>query len=319
MSVLGSCFSMRGGGDDVPTAKRDVDNATGLVPSPESIIVQFLLHQEKHKDKSNKSTKNNGDTFHVQGWRWHTLSFTRDSARLQKLASQMLDSPSRLFTTKKNSSKDIHIHPLTLAVNHVIEFNLKGLQRIENDLFFPWLRKKLTEPDAYGLQVGQGINNSVIAAFHTVLDDIDNDRTKVAKLAERLKEQGKLLSLPDKRDMWSSATSDIIDLSTTICTLMKSIHTKEECLIIPAVAKIVSSKEQKSFNSQVLRKLGLFEARVHLVGMYDTVHDDLYGNKDERALFEHEIPAIPRMMISRWRKTLYQPQAGVLDDYSDDE
>jgi len=315
-SVFVRCPEVRGG-DDTRNVTGDVNNLAGVDPSPESIIAQFLSHQSKYEDKS---MKDNDGKFHIQGWRWHTLSFARDSNRLQHLATRMLHSYSQDSTASSEINISTNKHSLTMAVNHVIDFNLKGLQRIENDLFFPWLREKLTNPseDAKGKLVVRDMNNVVIGAFRTVLDDIDHDRRKVAKLAEKLKEQASLIASSSvDHDMYSSATSHIADLSTNISTLMRSIYTKEECLLIPAVAKLVSSKEQKSFNSRVLRKLGLLEARIHLVGMHDAVHDDLYGNEDERVLFEHEIPALPRMMISRWRRTLYLPQTGMLDDAVD--
>jgi len=315
-SAFVSCLEVRGG-DDTRNVIGDVNNLAGLGPSPESIIAQFLSYQGKYEDKYIKDCDGK---FHVQGWRWHTLSFARDSNRLQHLATKMLHLYSQDTTASSKINMSTNKNSLTTAVNYVIDFNLKGLQRIENDLFFPWLREKLTTPsvDAKGKLVVREMNNAVIGAFRTVLDEIDYDRSKVAKLAAKLKEQANLIASSSvDNDMYTSATSNIVDLSTNISTLMRSISTKEECLLIPAVAKLVSSKEQKSFNSRVLRKLGFLEARIHLVGMHDAVHDDSYGNEEERALFEHEIPALPKMMISRWRRTLYLPQAGMLDDVVD--
>ena len=109
------------------------------------------------------------------------------------------------------------------------------------------------------------------------------------------------------------ATSEILSLSRDLSSVATAIFEKEDELLVPAVAAIVPSKNQKSFNSKVLRKLGLFESRVHLVGMHDAVWDDHYGSERERELFDVEIPTLPRMMIPRWRKSLYAPKAGVLD------
>ena len=115
----------------------------------------------------------------------------------------------------------------------------------------------------------------------------------------------------------TQAISQLLVLSQDLSSITKSIFEKEDKLLVPAVAAIVTSKEQKSFNNRVLRKLGLFDSRVHLVGMYDTVWDDQYGNEMERKLFSEEIPSLPQMMIPRWRRSLYSPQAGVLDITSD--
>lgn len=72
--------------------------------------------------------------FHVHGWRWHTLSLARESARLQRLAS----------TTSA-------FEQLQVAVDYCIGFNMKGLHRVERELFFPWVIQKIqssvTEPE----------------------------------------------------------------------------------------------------------------------------------------------------------------------------
>jgi len=86
---------------------------------------------------------------------------------------------------------------------------------------------------------------------------------------------------------------------------------QENKFLVPAVAKIVPKKEQKSFNNKVLLELGILESRVHLVGMYDAVVES--GIEKEREMFREFIPVIPRMMIPNWRKKLYNPQAGILD------
>ena len=85
----------------------------------------------------------------------------------------------------------------------------------------------------------------------------------------------------------------------------------QETLIVPAVARVVPSKVQTKFNNQVLLKLGILESRVHLVGMHDAVWES--GIEVEKEMFQREIPYVARMMIERWRKSLYLPKAGALD------
>ena len=101
-------------------------------------------------------------------------------------------------------------------------------------------------------------------------------------------------------------------MSSALSSRVGSILEREDRFLVPAVAKLVSAKEQKSFNNKVLRNLGLLDSRLYLVGMHDAVWES--GNLEERELFEEAIPAIPRMMIPRWRRNLYEPQAGVLDE-----
>lgn len=85
----------------------------------------------------------------------------------------------------------------------------------------------------------------------------------------------------------------------------------QETLIVPAISTVVPSKAQKLFNNRVLLKLGVLESRVHLVGMHDAVWES--GVQSEKTKFETEIPYVARVMIERWRKSLYNPKAEVLD------
>jgi hypothetical protein len=61
---------------------------------------------------------------------------------------------------------------LDKAVYHVIDFNMKALHRIENDLFFPWLRAKLTSVD----------DPSLAESFEVVLDDVIENQKIVSQL-----------------------------------------------------------------------------------------------------------------------------------------
>ena len=60
-----------------------------------------------------------------------------------------------------------------------------------------------------------------------------------------------------------------------------------------------------------MRNLGLLESRTHLVGMRDAVWES--GAEEEKRSFEAEIPYVARVMIERWRRSLYEPAAGALD------
>lgn len=264
---------------DIPSGGCAVDFG-----SDENIITQFLSSSPIEK-------------FHIQGWRWHTLSLVRDCSRLGTLMKHLLDS-----TSYDGDSSDATIK----AVDHVIDFNLSGLQRIENDLFFPWLREKLTK--------GNEISSDVKQSFGNILDIVDEEREKVEELANLMRSERDLIKdIKEQNALRMQAISQLHVLSQDLSSIVKSIFEKEEKLLVPGVAAIVPSKEQKSFNNKVLRKLGLFDSRVHLVGMYDTVWDVQYGNEKEQKLFSEEIPTLPQMMIPRWRRSLYRPQAGVLD------
>ena len=94
---------------------------------------------------------------------------------------------------------------------------------------------------------------------------------------------------------------------------------RENRLLVPAVAKMVPEAKQKSFNNRVLLGLGVLDSRLHLVHMHEAVFggdaiDDALDMDTERRLFRSAIPSIPQKMIARWRKKLYDPVAGVLEE-----
>jgi C4-dicarboxylate-specific signal transduction histidine kinase len=120
---------------------------------PESVIAKFL---------SNK--KASLQDFHIHGWRWHTMSLVREAERLSSMAQR--------FQTKPVEER----HPLQQAADYVIGFNLKGLHKIEADLFFPWMKEKLTAIQERELS----------QAFATVMDELEKDRKTVAKLGDSI-------------------------------------------------------------------------------------------------------------------------------------
>ena len=245
------------------------------------------------------SDSSKGDKFYIQGWRWHTLSLIRDSNRLQKYASSI--------------QKDMHntsqekLQSLNKAVDHVIDFNLKGLQRIEKDVFFPWLRLKLINEDTVGADAKK--------AFRVVIDSVDCDRNRIDEIASKIRSEVKALVDPkSSASVMENTVHNLAQLSDSLSVIATSIMEREDRLLVPAVTKVVSSREQKSFNSRVLRNLGIFESRCHLVGMHDAVYDSSYGNEEEQSLFVEQIPSVARMMIERWRRSLYEPKAGMLHE-----
>lgn len=129
----------------------DVSLSSPDLSSSEAYILNFL--------KTHVSSNN---TFHVQGWRWHTLSLARDLRRLGNLASRLMRDPT--FNPEDKT--------LDKAVYHVIDFNMKALHRIENNLFFMWLREKLTSVD----------DPSLAESFEVVLDDVIEKQRIVSQL-----------------------------------------------------------------------------------------------------------------------------------------
>jgi hypothetical protein len=191
-------------------------------------------------------------------------------------------------------------------VNHVVDFNLKGLYRIEDDVFLPWLRSKLSS--------NQIESDDVKKAFQIVIDDVDRDRKRVKQMASKIiTEAESAVDVSMNESAVKKAVVEIKGQSEMLSQVLKSIKDRQDKFLVPGLMRVVTPREQKSFNTKVLRSLGIFESRKHLVGMHDAVYDPQYGDADERLLFVEQIPSVARMMIERWRRTLYEPTAGLLD------
>mmetsp|Transcript_16540 Transcript_16540/g.34111 ORF Transcript_16540/g.34111 Transcript_16540/m.34111 type:complete len:329 (+) Transcript_16540:270-1256(+) len=225
--------------------------------------------------------------FHIQGWRWHTKSLARDAGRLHKLA---LKSSLETAETLKDAS------------DYVVGFNMVGLHRIEVNLFFPWMREKLVAIEKPDLSVG----------FSCAMDALESDRRSVAQLGTTISK--KALLACDTQASESSRTEAIMEVandSAELQSLVERMISVEDKVLVPAIGAIVQEREQKSFNNRVLRKLGLLDSRLHLVGMYETVWED--NDSLEKELFHQAIPGITRQLIPRWRRKLYQPRTSMME------
>ena len=101
-----------------------------------------------------------------------------------------------------------------------------------------------------------------------------------------------------------TAMAGIAQQAMLLSSLCQSIFDRADSLLVPAIAFLVPENEQLSFNNKVLRKLGVLNSRLHLVSMHEAV---LERSVEEQELFNIEIPSVPRYMISRWKRLLYDP------------
>jgi hypothetical protein len=239
------------------------------------------------------------DDFHVHGWRWHSLSFVRDAKRLERLALHLLKGD--------NVCEEDGI-TLNRAAKHVIDFNLAGLTNVENDVWLPWLRKRLCKDESidvaatYQKQLGK------------IIDSVVNERDHINRLAHAVREQARTSSMHSiDNSKRREAIKNVAEMSASLATRFQTMFEQSaERILVPAVAHIVSEKDQRAVSNRVILKLGVLDSRRHLVGMYDAVLEE--GSAKERALFESEMPSMVRAMIPRWRRKLYEPAAGVLDN-----
>lgn len=107
------------------------------------------------------------------------------------------------------------------------------------------------------------------------------------------------------------AFAEMSTKASAIADCARSMLQLEDELLVPTIAKVVPASEQKTFNNLVIRKLGILDSRLHLVGMHEAVWE--LDNEAERQLFKNFIPSIPQMLIPRWRRLLYEPRVGILN------
>jgi hypothetical protein len=228
--------------------------------------------------------------FHIQGWRWHTKSLVRDAGRLHRLALKS-------DVTTAETLKD--------ATEYVVGFNLLGLHKIEETLFFPWMREKLTSVPKKELS----------SAFSSVMDKIENDRQKVDHLGSSISHNVILACDTNQPESdRSNAITEVAAKSAQLQDCARNMMYIEERWLVPAIANIVPEREQKSFNNKVLMKLGLLDSRLHLVSMYDAImEEDVDESMKELELFQRAIPSISRQLIPRWKRKLYQPKTYMLE------
>jgi hypothetical protein len=136
-------------------------------PSLECDAASGVQTEIKRYLQSSLSESTRPGVFHVQGWRWHTMSLVREARRLHQLAHRLQKEPQE----SDNAAKALY----TVA-DYCVNFNLRGLHRIEKELFFPWLRTKTSSiPD-----------HAAAREFGSILDELERHRQRIESLGVSL-------------------------------------------------------------------------------------------------------------------------------------
>lgn len=232
--------------------------------------------------------------FHIQGWKWHTMSLVRESTRLNRAAA--------LWGAELWDTTALHT-----VCEHVVNFNMRGLQNIESQTFFPWVRQRLTK----ALQ-GQehSTTTNILSAFQSVMNELESSQKNLRKLGNELLS----LSAPSKSRLSKSQIDSLWHNVATKSALLRdqaqSMLDTERAVLIPLICCHIPANEQNELNGAVLRRLGVWDARLHLVGMYETC----CRSPREYAIFQRRIPKLAQRMIPRWKRLLYDPVMGNLPD-----
>ena len=113
----------------------------------EAIASTYLLQQQQE-------SKSGSGTYHLHGWRWHSMSVLRELRLLQKLMQADEAEPQQPPPPRACLSD---------LTQHIIGFNMKGLHQVETNLFFPWLKIRFDLiPDEKGRTAFQRILVTVL-------------------------------------------------------------------------------------------------------------------------------------------------------------
>jgi hypothetical protein len=162
--------------------------AAALVDEAKRQLLCFL------KSGSSSSRQDEGE-FHINGWRWHTMSLIREASRLSKTAQKLLLLVSSQASVGKDE-QDYWTDDLLTAANYVVNFNMRGLHKIETTLFFPWARQRIvsqlmtTESAATTAATAtrrqEPSLQDVATAFGTIMHHLESQRATVEQLGVQL-------------------------------------------------------------------------------------------------------------------------------------
>jgi hypothetical protein len=110
----------------------------------------------------------------------------------------------------------------------------------------------------------------------------------------------------------STAIKSMVTTTAAFTEVVSSMLDRKNTLLGPTIARLVPEKEQRVFNLKAIQSLGIWDSRLHLVGMNEAV--EATNDKAERKLFEEGVPSLARNVIPRFKRNLYDPILSVVDE-----
>mmetsp|Transcript_2396 Transcript_2396/g.5043 ORF Transcript_2396/g.5043 Transcript_2396/m.5043 type:complete len:315 (+) Transcript_2396:1-945(+) len=249
--------------------------------------------------------------FLINGWRWHHLSVLRDLRRfierVQHLDPEATDSVSLA----------------RVSYDYVWGFSWRALYGIETRLYIPWLRRQLPQSYSSELDIFQHQIEDMWQQGLRIGDELreTNLQMKVMSTSAGVLQRLSRGSIVDHSHfLWSASSREsaerrarlarVVRLSQQLERHAQRVYADSEHYLVPCVAAHATAAEQEAFNQAVVKSLGIWSARIHLVGMAEVIA----GNSAEERRFRQQVPAAARMMIPRWRRQLYLPKTECLRD-----
>ena len=238
----------------------------------------------------------------INGWRWHTASVIRDLNRFLDVVKSL---ESTIHAKSVGSeidglNKAETMNRLIESYNYVCNFNMKALIKVEREIFFPWLQDLLPR--------SAGTLMKAILDEHIAINTASASIGSICNSLERIT-AAPVMTASNKKDILVNIKR-INELVDDLLTSSLRIQKCQESVFVPYIAAYVKKGDQERFNRQVIAKLGLLDAQVHIVGMYEAIKN----KPNEIKLFKAQIPKIAQAMIPVWKKRLYNPKTVCLSD-----
>jgi hypothetical protein len=143
----------------------------------ENVMLDFIgtLKSPTASSPPSLSISNNNlhENFHIHGWRWHTMSLIHETRRLHQSIIKIQQREEESLVQQH----DDHVKAIQTVVQYVVDFNMRGLHRIENDIFFPTVQQRVQQSI---------LPKDVISAFTTIIKQFDSDRKYVQTLGSTM-------------------------------------------------------------------------------------------------------------------------------------
>lgn len=238
----------------------------------------------------------------INGWRWHTESVIRDLNRFLDVIKSLefVINENNIGSDTTGLNKAVPVKRLLESYNYVCNFNMKALIKVEREIFFPWLQDLLPR--------SAGALMKAILDEHIALNKASASIGSICNSLERIT-SSPVMTASNKKEILSNINR-ISELVNDLLTSSTRIQKCQEAVFVPYIAAYVKKGDQERFNRQVIAKLGLLDAQVHIVGMYEAIKN----KPNEIKLFKAQIPKIAQAMIPVWKKRLYNPKTVCLSD-----
>lgn len=161
-------------------------------PSPSGAVVEQQQEDDIISSGEHHHHNNNLDKFYIHGWRWHTLSLGRDARRLAQLATHYHHHTFALLQKKQQEQEEEGVTTtnvfadLQKATDHTVNFNMKGLHQIEQEVFFPWVRRVVVE--SILLSMKNNNNKNEKSAVATTTQQQQQQQRRLVATMDRLEQ-----------------------------------------------------------------------------------------------------------------------------------